>query len=75
METLWERSQKNVMITAHGGYNSGMMSFNSIIGFEAAVQARISWSWMRSAPRKESFTISIPAQKWPCFTRPVTCVR
>lgn len=39
METLWERSQKNVLITAHGGYNSGMMSFNSIIGFEAAVHA------------------------------------
>lgn len=39
METLFERSKKKVMVTAHGGYNIGQATFNSMMGFEAAVHA------------------------------------
>jgi hypothetical protein len=39
METLFERAQKKVMVTAHAGYHVGLMTFDSMIGFEAAVQA------------------------------------
>ncbi|MBQ7383226.1 MAG: glycerophosphodiester phosphodiesterase family protein [Clostridia bacterium] len=39
METLFERSRKKVMVTAHGGYNAGIITFNSMMGFEAAVKA------------------------------------
>lgn len=55
METLWERAQHNVLITAHGGYNSGIITFNSIIGFEAAVHAGadiVELDVMRSAEGK-----------------------
>ena len=37
METLFERAQKKVLVTAHGGYNIGMATFNSMMGFEIAV--------------------------------------
>jgi len=39
METIFERAQKKVMVTAHAGYHVGLMTFDSMIGFEAAVQA------------------------------------
>ena len=39
METLFERSRKKVMIAAHGGYHVGLMTFDSMLGFEAAVRA------------------------------------
>lgn len=39
MESLWERAQNHILITAHGGYNSGLFNFNSMQGFEAAVHA------------------------------------
>ena len=39
METIWERAQKKILITAHGGYNAGIITFNSMAGFEAAVRA------------------------------------
>ena len=39
METLFERAQKKILLTAHGGYNGGIMTFNSMLGFEAAVRA------------------------------------
>ena len=39
METLWERSRKNILVTAHGGYNAGIVTFNSLLGFEAALRA------------------------------------
>ena len=39
METLFERAQKKILLTAHGGYNGGIITFNSMMGFEAAVRA------------------------------------
>ena len=39
METLWERAQEKILLTAHGGYNGGIITFNSMLGFEAAVRA------------------------------------
>ncbi len=39
MESLFELSRKHVLITAHGGYNAGIITFNSLLGFEAAVKA------------------------------------
>lgn len=39
METLFERAQKKILLTAHGGYNGGIITFNSMPGFEAAVRA------------------------------------
>ena len=39
MESLFERAQKKILLTAHGGYNGGIITFNSLMGFETAVRA------------------------------------
>ena len=39
MKSLFEHSQDHILITAHGGYNAGIITFNSLLGFEAAVKA------------------------------------
>jgi len=39
MENLFDYSRKNMLITAHGGYNNGIITFNSMMGFETALKA------------------------------------